>query len=316
MMPNGIQTQTQPRYGLPYQQLPGTGDITPESMLQQEIQTGRRAIQDRFKLQWDEIGRSAQFIGRQKASGMRQQLHARAKQEMLQFNQRAQQQLAQLQNIDRLAQQGAITNPDEIKARITFGTDVAKSMYPTPAKERTIPQQFGELDVYSHRISQELENFRIIPGKKPSRLFKGLGFVSPLIGAVSAYRSLKRKGIEPELEIWDPIIPAKDPKTDEDVMGDWRKVEPEEVGIYEAWLQEEKDIAARKRELLGQPDISRRRVQPDTKGGTFGDKIAESIRPQRQRSITKPKVIRQRSKLTGQIRESYDGGKSWQIVSG
>ena len=167
-MPNGnnLTGGTRSRWGLPIEQLPST--ITPESMLEEQIQTGRRQIQDRFNLQWQEINRSSRFIGQQKALNMRQQLHAKAKQEMLQFNQQAQQQLEQLQNIDRLAQQGAIPNPDEIKARMTFGTDVARSMYPTPEKEKPPMQQFADLDTYSHRISQELEDFQIIGGKKPS----------------------------------------------------------------------------------------------------------------------------------------------------
>lgn len=289
-MPNG--TQRQPQYGLPYQQLPAAADVTPESMLQQEIQTGRQQIQDRFKLQWDEIGRSAQFIGKQKASNMRQQLHVKAKQEMLQFNQQAQQQTAQLQNIDRLAQQGMIPNPDEIKARMTFGSDVARSMYPTPEKERTIPQQFGELDVYSHRISDELKWFR--EDKPPAKISKALFALGPLVGMAGAYRRLaaakKRK-----VRIWDFNT------------GDWRKTlaTPEEIAEYDMWRQEERDVAAQKRELLGRSDIARRRVQPGTKGGTFSDKIAESVRPQRQvRQQPTATELRQRG-----TREAYEQGK-------
>lgn len=314
-MPNGTQTQTQPQYGLPYQQLPAAigRDLSPESEIDRQVQTGRQQIQQRFNLAWDEINRSARFIGRVKAGRMRQELHTKAKQEMLQFNQQAQQQMAQLQNIDRLAQQGAITNPEQIKARMTFGADVAKSMYPTPERERTVPQQFGELDVYSHRISQELENFQIVGAKPPSKFLSRLKGISPLATAISALRG-PPKGRKGELQIWDPTIPKKDPEPDEDIMGIWRKAEPGEIGIYQAWLQEERDVAARKRELLGQPDISRRIVQPGTKGGTFSDKIAESVRPQRQRPAAKPKVIRQRNTRTGKERISYDGGKSWQMT--
>ena len=307
---------TRPQYGLPFGQLPAATrrDLTPESMLKQEIQTGRQAIQSKYALQWKTVQQSRRFIGQTKASAMLREIDTRAKQEMLQFNQQAQQQLTQLRNIDRLAQQGAITNPEEIKARITFGTDVAKSMYPEPERERTIPQQFGELDVYSHRISQELENFQVIGGKKPSKALAILGAVSPLAGVAASYQALTRMPKKPELQVWDPTISIK--VKGEDMMGDWRKAEPEEIARYAALTQEEKNIAQRKTELLGRPDISRRTVQPGTKGGTFSDKIAESVRPQRQRSTTKPKVIRQRNTRTGQERISYDGGRSWQTVSG
>lgn len=314
--PGTVPGGARPGWGLPFGQLPAATrrDLTPESILQQEIQTGRQSIQDKYALQWQEVNRSKRFIGGVKAQQMLQQIDARAKQEMLQFNQRAQQQLAQLQNIDRLAQQGAITNPEEIKARVTFGADVARSMYPTPERERSVPQQFGELDVYSHRISQELENFRLVGDKKPSKLLKPsdvLKYGPLMLGPIVAYRGMTRKKKQ-ELQIWDPTIPAKDPKTDEDVMGDWRKAEPEEIGIYGAWLQEEKDIAKRKRELLGMPDIARRIVQPGTKGDTFSDKVIESIKPQRAPTVAKPKVIRQRSRRTGKERISYDGGRTWQ----
>ena len=299
-MPNGTQTQ----YGLPFKQLP-VSDMTPESMVNEQTRTGRQEIQNKYALQWKEALRSKRFIGAGKTKRLLQEIDLKAKQEMLQFNQKVQQQLIQLQNINRLAEQGAINNPEEIKARMTFGTDVARSMYPTPEKERTIPQQFGELDVYSHRISQELENFQIVGGKKPSKVLASLGLLGV---AASIYRATKTRQ---KLQVWDPTIPTK--VKGKDVMGDWRKAEPEDVGIYEAWLQEEKDVAARKRELLGQPDISRRIVQPGTRGGTFDDKIAESIRPQRQqRTAPKSKIIRQRNTRTGKERISYDGGKTWQ----
>ena len=313
--PGTIPGGARPGWGLPYQRLPGTQrDLTPESMLEQEIQTGRQRIQDKYALQWKEVSRSKRFIGAVKTQRMLQQIDMSAKQEMQTFNQQAQQQMVQLQNIDRLAQQGAITNPEEIKNRMILDPAVVRGMYPTPEKEPSIPEQFGELDVYSHRISQELENFMVVGAKEPSRLLKGLGFVSPLAGAVSIYRGVARKKKKPELQIWDPTIPVK--VKGEDVMGDWRIAEPEEINRYATLVQEEKNITQRKRELLGRPDISRRRVQPGTKGGTFSDKIAESVRPQRTPTVIKSKVIRQRNTRTGQERISYDGGKTWQIVSG
>lgn len=285
-MPNG---DTRPQYGLPFQQLP-VRDITPESFINEQTRIGRREIDDRYKLMWNEINRSAKFTGRQKAANMRRQLMTKGKQEMLQFNQKMQQQADQLDNINRLAEVGLINNPDEIKARMAFGADVAKSMYPTPAKERTIPQQFGELDVYSHRISQELEWFK---EDKPSKLLKGLGFVSPLAGAISIYRGQRKP--KRKVRIYDPTTE------------DWEKATPEETTRYDMLLQEEKNIATRKTELLGQPGISRRRIQPGTRGGTFSDKIAESVRPQRQaRQRPTPTATELRQRGT---REAYEQGK-------
>ena len=169
--PGTVPGGARPGWGLPHQQLPAATrrDLTPESVLEQEMQTGKQQIQDKYALQWKEVTRSRRFIGATKANQMLRQIDMKAKQEMLQFNQRAEQQMAQLQNINRLAEQGLITNPDEIKSRMAFGADAAKSMYPTPGKEPSIPEQFGKLDVYSHRISDELERFQIIGAKRPSK---------------------------------------------------------------------------------------------------------------------------------------------------
>ena len=268
--PATIPGGARPGWGLPFERLP-VGRVTPESTLEQEMQAGRQRIQDKYALQWKTVSGSRQFIGATKTSRMLREIDTKAKQEMLQFNQQMQAQINQLRDIDRLAQQGAIADPEQIKARMTFGPDVARSMYPTPKKEPSIPQQFGELDVYSHRISQELELFQ--PPKRPSKLGVGLAAISPLASIILAAR--KGKNV---LKVWDFNL------------GDWRKANSEEVTRYVALVQEEKAIVQRKTELLGRPDISRRVIQPGTKGGTFSDKIAESVRPQRAPTVAKPKV--------------------------
>jgi len=299
-MPN----ETQPQYGLPYQRLPGAqtsqGSLTPESMLNQEIQTGLKQIQSRFTLAWDEINNSRRFIGEAKASQMQQQLHAKAKQEVLQFNQQAQQQLTQLQNIDRLAQQGLINNPDEIKMRM-YNPDVARSMFPTPEKEKPPMQQFADLDTYSHRISDELEWFKEDKSSKFPGYTKLLG---PGGAGVLAAHYIKKAIAKRKVRIWDPA-------TEDYTI----KATPEKIAEYDMWLRAEKDVAAQKRELAGRPDISRRRAQPDVRSG-FDAGVTESIRPRQTPKTTKPKVIKQRNTRTRQERISYDGGRTWQTMSG
>ena len=282
-----------PQYGQQFQQLPSATrrDLTPESALEQDIQTGRQQIQDKYALQWKEATRGAPYVGVNKTNRMLREIDTKAKQEMLQFNQQARQQLTQLQNVDRLAQQGMITNPDEIKARMTFGADVAKQMFPTPEKppvEKPPMQQFADLDIYSHRISDELEWFK---EDKPSRLPKALGLVSPLAGAISVYRGQRK----PKRKVL-----MYDPATDDHT----RKAEPEEIARYDMLRQEEKDIVQRKSELYGQLSIGRGRVQPGTKGGTFGDKIAESVKP-RQTTKQQPTATQLRQRGT---REAYNKG--------
>jgi len=245
---------TSRKWGMPSEQLPAT-----ESYVNEQIETGRKQIQDRFTLAWDEINRSKRFIGAGKAKRMQQELHTKAKQEMLQFNQQAQQQMEQIQNIDRLQEQGMISNADEIKARIVFGSDVAKSMYPRQ-KEEDIPGTFGKLDIYGDRISQELDRFREELPKPPSKL----AFISPITGvyeSIRLSRTPKRK-----VKVWDPNT------------GDWRKTvaTPEEIEEYDFWRKQEKMVAARKKEVAAKFGVSQRIVQPGTTGGTFADKVAES----------------------------------------
>jgi len=229
------------RWGLPHEQLPAA-----ESYVNEQIETGRKQIQDRFTLAWDEINRSKRFIGAGKAKRMQQELHTKAKQEM--------------QNIDRLQEQGMISNADEIKARMVFGSDVAKSMYPKQ-QEEDIPGTFGKLDIYGDRISKELDRFREELPKPPSKL----AFISPITGvyeAVRLSRTPKRK-----VKVWDPNT------------GDWRKTvaTPEEIEEYDFWKKQKKMVAARKKEVAAKFGVGQRIVQPGTTGGTFADKVTESM---------------------------------------
>ena len=103
---------------------------TPEAWLNEQIQTGRQQIQDRFALQWKEANRSAKFLGRVKHQQMLRQIDMSAKQEMLQFNQKAQNQLARLKEIDNLGTKGLITNPDEVKWRIVLEPEIESALFP------------------------------------------------------------------------------------------------------------------------------------------------------------------------------------------
>ncbi|MBW7988472.1 MAG: hypothetical protein FVQ84_00390 [Planctomycetes bacterium] len=102
---------------------------TPEAWLNEQFNEGRNNIQQKFGLAWDTINRNARYLGRDKHMAMLRQIDANARQEMLQFNQQAQQQLAQLKQIDNLATKGLITNPDEVKWRIVLGPEIESAMF-------------------------------------------------------------------------------------------------------------------------------------------------------------------------------------------
>jgi len=263
--PGTVPGGARPGWGLPYQQLPGAqipqGRLTSESMLNQEIQTGRQAIQDKYALQWKNANRSRRFIGVAKTNRLLQEIDARAKQEMLQFNQRAQQQLIQLQNIDRLAQQGAITNPEEIKMRM-YNPDLARSMYPTPEKGRTPATVMNELNRYKEIIQSNLDRYKTV--KIP----------------------WWRKGKLKEKTLYlDYDLPAKK----EGEVGAWRDATEEDIQDQDFWKQELEEVKKREMEIVRIPGIKHRIVQPGTTGGTFSDKVVEPYKkPVRQR----PRPIR------------------------
>ena len=103
---------------------------TPESYMQEEVQAGRHRIQEKLNLAWSTVNANARILGPQQHQAMLAQLHANAKQEMLEFNQKAQMQLAQLKQIDNFATKGLITNPDEVKWRIVLGPEIESAIFP------------------------------------------------------------------------------------------------------------------------------------------------------------------------------------------
>ena len=290
--PGTVPGGARPGWGLPYQQLPAATrrDLTPESFINEQIQTGRQQIQDKYALQWKEVNRSKRFIGVAKSKRMLREIDVKAKQEMLQFNQQAQVQMNQLQSINRLAEQGFIYNADELKARIVYGSDVARSMYPEP---KSVEQQFGALEIHGRRLESRLAQFR-----RPKRRVK------------KWYLGKKREIMMPgDIEVYDRSM------IDEDTgdMGVWRPTTQQEIEERRMLVAEQGRIKRLQADVLGRPGVQRRIVQPGTKGGTFDDKIAESVRPQPTKRPAR-KVIRQRNTRTGQERISYDGGKTWSIL--
>jgi len=286
--PATVPGSARPQYGLPFQQLP-QARLTPESMLEQEIQTGKQAIQDKYALQWKTVQQGKRFVGAAKTQRMLQQIDMRAKQEVLQFNQQAQQQMAQLRNIDQLAQQGAITNPEQIKARMTFGPDVARSMYPEPEKGRSPQQVMGELNRYKEIVQSNLDRYKSV---RIPEFWK---------------REAKEKR---KTQFLDYSLPAKK----EGEIGAWRDATEEDVQRQSFWRQELGEIEKREMEIVGMPGIKHRIVQPGTVGGTFSDKVAESYKkPVRREPIRRqpgiapePTAIELRQQGT---REAYEMGK-------
>ncbi len=266
--------------GLPFEQLPAT---SPEQSIQQELQSSLQRVQERFTLQWDTVNSNARTLGPNRHKAMLTQLKADAEQEVLGLRQQAEQQSEQLRRVDNISAAGGFTSgtANELKATMVYGRDIAGAIYPDEKKERTIPQQFSELDTYGDRISQELEFFKA--PSKPSTLTTGLRALSPLAHIALAARKKNY------LRVYNPNT------------GEYDRAKPEDAIRYSTLLNEEKAIKQRKTELLGHPSITRRKVQPGTAGGTFGDKIAASYKkPDKRQTEAELRKLG--------TREAYDKG--------
>ncbi|MHA1961931.1 MAG: hypothetical protein ACW99U_17115, partial [Candidatus Thorarchaeota archaeon] len=145
----------------------------------------------------------------------------------------------------------------KLKASRIYGRETAEAMYPD---EKSVPQVFGMLDVHSNRIQGRLSEFRMTKERVPSLLL-----------------TRGREGVKPgKIQVWDRSIMVEDKKKKEFTMGDWRDATPEEIEERKLLVQELDRTKKAKAAILGQPDVSKRLVQPGTRGGTFGDKIAQS----------------------------------------
>ena len=234
--------------GLQFEQLP----MSPEQTMQKDIQTGRQKIQDKFNLQWQTINNNARFLGREKHQAMLRQLESSARQDMLEFNQKAEQHMAQFNRIKQVSDAGGISP----EIRQTYGDAIADAMYP---KTQSVPQMFGVLDAYENKLAGDLDQFRMKKERVPSALLRG-----------------SKEGMAPgKVQVWDVGSPGKMNKETKK-MEYWRDATPEETRTRTLLVREQGRIKKAKNELLGQPDVSRRLVQPGTRGGTLGDKIKKS----------------------------------------
>lgn len=105
----------------------------PESILEEQFESQRQQIQKQFQFQWDDINRQARdnlFKSPKEHESALHDLYTQNKQMMLEFDQKAEQATGQLQQIDQLAEQGAIQNPDEVKWRMVLGPEAERGMFP------------------------------------------------------------------------------------------------------------------------------------------------------------------------------------------
>jgi len=285
--------------GLPYKQLERD---TPESIVDNYLQQGLQDIQQRFESQWNEVNSRAKTLGQRKQMEMLNELQSKATQEIMTFRQQTQQQMQQLQLVDRLAQQNSSINANEVKMRMVLGPETETAMFPKPTPEKR-PPSVSELRSYESWLERKAPDFMTIPSKEIKKWYLPRRY---------------EKLTGPTRMVYDPDIePVYDEKKKTWTKGGYRPATQEDIQEKMYYDTELKKV---REELRNQPDIAVRvrsamlKTKRDPEHTSFDTKVQQS-KPE-LKALSAPreqKVIRQRNTRTGQTRISYDGGITWQM---
>ena len=279
--------------GLPFENLPAN----PESVFQQEYESGQQQIQQQFESQWNEINRRAKSFGspaRHKQA--LDDLYTKNQRGMLQYNQKMQQKLEQLKRVDQLAKQGSIQNPDEVKWRMVLGPEAEKGMFPAQVRPKNPRTEYhanlrlrNELmnDIASYQFDSKGKLYRVDPGtgkidkKMPANEMEIQDWVQSIAALESAKR-YRQEQILPGLASADIASTRLQELLLEQREKSWR--EKLGGGIR----------TAAKYGLLGVPGLIISRRKPKETPGTFADKITRTI----QRPIAEPGVKEPTEKIS------------------
>lgn len=110
--------------------------LSPERMVLDQINQGRAALKNRYRIIFSEINRRGPMLGQERYNAMIAQQIQRARLEVAEFERNAQATLAPYQQIDMLEAQGMI-DPDrarEAKWRMLLPKDTEQAVFPKPSK--------------------------------------------------------------------------------------------------------------------------------------------------------------------------------------
>jgi len=154
---------------------PRLNQSTPESIIDDYLQRGIRRIQDKYRLQWDEVNKRRNILGGRKQMEMLSTIDMKGKQELQAFIQSVQQQQDQLAQVDQLAQQGGF-DPYEAKMRMVLGPEVEAAMFPTREKPRTFEQKYADIQYHKDRLRRRQGEFFTDPGGQRIKDWKKFWF--------------------------------------------------------------------------------------------------------------------------------------------
>lgn len=263
---------------------------TPDTFLDESLQSQLQSIQNRFNAQWKTIQQNAEYLGVEKANAMLQQLTLSGKTEVANLQQEFQQKRDMLQRIGRLQEQGAFDaqvgtfNVDKMKWEIAGGRELASTMFPKQPITKPIDPiaEYGRLEEFEKDTTANLERFHIQPAQEDT----GSIFKPWTWGDDSQPAALK---------VWDPdaINRYKKNRKWVEEIGAW--VDPPDTKAYKelASLQRQLNtIRDAKQRLRESPHMGNRLrkaashlITGENPHGTLSDKISASVvlrNPQRQ----------------------------------
>ncbi len=185
--------------GLPFERLP----MSPESMAQQEFETGQQQIDEQYKIQWDQLNKQYQISGdSEKLQQEQDKLMTKGRQEMLQYTQEYEQRVQRFKDVDDLAAQGHIQNAPEIKWRIGLEAEEEKAMFPEQVDWRA---EHGKNLREQYRLMDARDSFTL---DRSGRLFwaKTDDKDRPIIGSVDK----KRPATPEEMQMFKRSLLALD----------------------------------------------------------------------------------------------------------
>lgn len=292
--------------GLPFENLPAS----PESVFQQEYESGQQQIQQQFESQWDNINRRVQSF---KSPAQHKQalddLFAKGQQAMLQFNQKMQQRSEQLKRVDQLAKQGAIQNPDEVKWRMMLGPEAERGMFPGRKDPRTDYHANlrlrGELmrDIASYKFDSKGRLYRIDPDTEkidksmPASEAEYRGWLNS-ISALESAKRYKQEQIMPSLTTADIAPTRLQELMLEQQEKSWLKRTQEKMRGIMKWVVPDISVAlAKGREIFGTPETPG--TFADKVSGAMGQPIVESRVQEPAGKITRKQLLTEYKRLGG-----------------
>ena len=115
------------------------GQYNPESILQEQFESHRKNLDDQFRFRWNDVNKRAQeglFKSQKEYEETLHDLHVEIKTSFSKFEDKVKQAVGQFQQIDKLAEMGAIKDPDEVKWRMVLGPEAEKAMFQQPVDPR------------------------------------------------------------------------------------------------------------------------------------------------------------------------------------